>query len=74
MMHAGPMLRMQILLTEGERRLLDAEASRTGRSASELIRHAVNAVYGTRASLEDDQAAMRTAFGAWRDRDIDREE
>jgi hypothetical protein len=65
------MQRTQISLTSEERRALDAAAARTGRSISSLIREAVEIVYGTERSTDDDLAAMRRAFGSWTDRDLD---
>jgi hypothetical protein len=65
-MYAYIMQRTQISLTSEERRALDAEAARTGRSISALIRDAVETVYGTERSSEDDLAAMRRAFGSWK--------
>lgn len=65
------MQRTQISLTSEERRALDAVAARTGRSISALIRAAVETVYGTQRSSDDDLVAMRRAFGSWKERDVD---
>ncbi len=70
-MYSYIMQRTQISLTAEERRTLDAEAARTGRSISSLIRSAVEAVYGSERSADDDLAAMRRAFGSWKDRGTD---
>ncbi|WP_091183631.1 ribbon-helix-helix protein, CopG family [Paramicrobacterium humi] len=68
------MQRTQISLSEEERRLLDAEAARTGRSLSALIRDAVTLAYGSRRDTEAGLRAISEAFGAWSDRDFDGEE
>ena len=70
-MYSYIMLRTQISLTNEGRRALDAEAARTGRSISALIRDAVEIVYGAERSSDDDLAAMRRAFGSWKDSDLD---
>jgi len=67
------MLRTQISLTPEERRILDDRSARTGRSISALIRDAVDTVYGSERSPEDDIAVMRRAFGSWKNRDLDGE-
>lgn len=71
MMYSYIMQRTQISLTAEERQALDAAATRTGRSISALIRDAVGIVYGSERTIDDDLAAMRTAHGAWTDRDDD---
>lgn len=65
------MERTQISLTTEERRVLDAEAARTGRSLSHLIRSAVDSVYGIGRDVEADLAAIDSAFGSWSGRDGD---
>ncbi|WP_344755276.1 ribbon-helix-helix domain-containing protein [Gryllotalpicola koreensis] len=67
------MLRTQISLTEADRKLLDAEAARTGRSISALIRDAVARTYGAQADAGADLQAIDAAFGAWHSRDVDGE-
>ncbi len=71
MMYCYIMQRTQISLDAEDRRLLDAEAARTGRSISALIRDAVVATYGTGRTRADDIALLREGFGAWHDRDVD---
>lgn len=67
------MQRTQISLTDEDRGLLDAEAARTGRSISALIRDAVAQTYGFRRDAGQDLQAIDLAVGAWPDREIDGE-
>lgn len=67
------MQRTQISLTDEDRNLLDAEAARTGRSISALIRDAVAQTYGFRRDVESDVRAIDVALGAWEDRGVDGE-
>lgn len=73
MMYAYIMLRTQISLTLEERRLLDAEALRTGRSISALIRDAVSKTYSPGRDAGADLRAIDAALGAWDKRDLDGE-
>lgn len=68
-MYTYIMQRTQISLTAEERQALDAEATRTGKSLSALIRDAVESMYGTQRSSTDDLDLMRQAFGSWSDRE-----
>ena len=67
------MIRTQISLPERQKRLLDERSASTGLSLSELIRRAVDRCYAPPRDLEDDLAAVDEAFGAWEDRDEDRD-
>ena len=61
-------VRTQIYLTEEEQQALRTLARRTGRSQSELIREAIDAMLaGTPAP--DRRSLLRAGSGLWRDRD-----
>jgi hypothetical protein len=64
---AEPMVRTQIYLTEREQDSLADLSARTGRSKSDLIRQALDE-YLDRHPPEARQAALRGAFGLWRER------
>lgn len=61
------MVRTQIYLTEVEQEALRSLAQTTGRSQSELIREAIDAML-ERQEPVDRRAAMRQARGMWSDR------
>lgn len=65
------MQRTQISLTDEDRRLLDAEAARTGRSIAALIRDAIAHTYGSRRDVDAQMEAIDVALGAWSERDVD---
>jgi Arc/MetJ-type ribon-helix-helix transcriptional regulator len=67
------MIRTQISLTPEQHRQLTKLAKSTGRSMSDLIRSAVDRVYESHRTQEDDIAALRRAFGAWHSQDVDGE-
>ena len=61
------MKRIQVYLGDQELALLDAAASATGASRSELIRRAVRRTFGT-MSTTDKLRALRASAGLWSDR------
>lgn len=65
------MMRTQISLSAEDRRLLEAEAARTGRSMAELIRNAVSHTYGAKRDSTADIRAITNALGAWSDEEAD---
>lgn len=64
------MIRTQISLEEGQKRRLDREAERTGRSLSDLIREAVDASFPDAADPDVAAALIKSALGAWADRPV----
>lgn len=65
------MLRTQISLHPAERRILDLESARTGRSISALIREAVTHTYGPTNDATTDLAAIDAALGTWSEHAVD---
>lgn len=61
------MVRTQIYLTEREKAALEAMSRRTGKTQSELIRDAIDAMIATPA-LDDRRALLTAGKGMWADR------
>jgi hypothetical protein len=61
--------RTQITLSDAQYDLLKRESERTGTSLAELVRRAVDRVYGRRRARGVD--GFEASFGIWRDRDFD---
>jgi hypothetical protein len=61
------MHRTQILLDDDQYARLKSESARTGRSIADLVREAVNERF--RATSDRAWRALRSARGAWADRD-----
>ena len=62
------MLRTQILLSEDQRRILDAESIRTGKSMAELVRRAIDETYLADQRRDTDVEAIERAAGGWSQR------
>jgi Arc/MetJ-type ribon-helix-helix transcriptional regulator len=60
--------RTQIYLSDSELDLLDQARAASGASRSELIRRAVQRVYGKATSSEERRRVLRETAGAWSDR------
>ena len=61
------MVRTQIYLTEREKTALEAMARRTGKTQSELIREAIDAMIAT-PDLDDRRALLAVGRGLWEGR------
>ncbi len=57
--------RTQIYLTPNESAALERESIRTGKTRSQLIREAIDEIYGIRTQSDRLHAALEIAFGAW---------
>jgi hypothetical protein len=63
------MARAQIYLGDEELALLDRAAAATGASRSELVRRAVQRIYGERSNA-DKLRALEASAGSWRHRNV----
>ena len=59
--------RTQIYLTAEESAALERAIIATGKTKSQLIRDAIRATYDVGPTLEEFQAALDLAFGAWKE-------
>lgn len=66
-MYAYIMERTQIYLTEAEVAALDKIGDKTGRTRSQLIREAIDAVYLQNPGTDELLKAVQRSAGAWRD-------
>lgn len=64
-MYSDVIFRTQIYLDDAEVEALDAAATRTGASRSELIRRAIRAQYG-QTTRDARTLALRSSAGGWR--------
>jgi hypothetical protein len=62
------MVRTQIFLTAEQRRCLRTWSKSQGKTASELIREAIEDRYVQRPAPEVLEAALRASFGGWKER------
>ena len=62
------LVRTQIFLTAEQRRCLRTWSKAKGRTASELIREAIEDRYVRRPAPEELEAALRASFGSWKGR------
>jgi hypothetical protein len=64
----GSLVRTQIFLTTEQRRRLRTWSKVAGKTASELVREAIEDCYMRRPTAEELDAAFRASFGSWKGR------
>ncbi len=64
----GTLVRTQIFLTTNQRRRLQTWSKLARKTASELIREAIEDRYVLRPTPEELGAALRASFGSWKGR------
>ena len=62
------LVRTQIFLTTEQRRCLHTWSKAEGKTASELIREAIQDRYVQRRTPQELEAALRASFGGWKGR------